>query len=232
MSVDLSGYQTAVGVCQCVKLDIPGYSVLRLSTYHKAINIVEPDGVTYQYEPAGILLSISEGVSELRASSVETSVALSGIPIEYAQGVQAVRIRGSRIDIYRVFTDPVTDTVLSIAGNPVFMFRGVVTNYGFSESFNEFSSDASLSVNLSCSSLVDMLNTKITGRRTNGESMREFYDSDTSFDRVVDLIGRPFDFGAPIKSSVKQTTQPNTGSSDNNTIVQDTGGDGGGGGGG
>jgi hypothetical protein len=208
MAVDLSGYQTAVGVCQCVKLDIPSYGVLRLSTYHKPINITEPDGIVYQYEAAGVFLSISESVSELRASSVETSIALSGIPIQYAQIVQAQRIKGSRIDVYRVFTDPVTDQVLAITGNPVFMFRGIVSNYGFSETFNEFSLDATLVVNLSCTSLVDMLNTKITGRRTNSESMRQFYPSDTSFDRVTNLIGRPFDFGAPVKAAVSQTTQP------------------------
>jgi hypothetical protein len=208
MAVDLSGYQTAVGVCQCVKLDIPSYGVLRLSTYHKPINLTEPDGIVYQYEAAGVFLSISESVSELRASSVETSIALSGIPIQYAQIVQAQRIKGSRIDVYRVFTDPVTDQVLAITGNPVFMFRGIVSNYGFSETFNEFSLDATLVVNLSCTSLVDMLNTKITGRRTNSESMRQFYPSDTSFDRVTNLIGRPFDFGAPVKAAVSQTTQP------------------------
>jgi hypothetical protein len=208
MAVDLSGYQTAVGVCQCVKLDIPSYGVLRLSTYHKPINLTEPDGIVYQYEAAGVFLSISESVSELRASSVETSIALSGIPIQYAQIVQAQRIKGSRIDVYRVFTDPVTDQVLAITGNPVFMFRGIVSNYGFSETFNEFSLDATLVVNLSCTSLVDMLNTKITGRRTNSESMRQFYPSDTSFDRVTNLIGRPFDFGAPVKNAVAQTTQP------------------------
>ena len=223
MSVDLSGYQTAVGVCQCVRLDIPSYGVLRLSTYHKAIMITEPDGITYQYDPAGVLLSISEGVSELRASAVETAVGLSGIPIQYAVIVQAQRIKGSRLDVYRVFTDPVTDAVLAIAGNPVFMFRGIVSNYGFSEQFNEFSQDSSLIVNLSCTSLVDMLNTKIQGRRTNAESQRQFYPSDTSFDRIVDLIGRPFDFGGPVKSAQNQSTQPNTNEPDNSTgIAGDT----------
>jgi hypothetical protein len=217
MAVDLSGYQTAVGVCQCVRLDIPSYGVLRLSTYHKPINIAEPDGITYQYEAAGVLMSISEGVSELRASAVETAVALSGIPLQYAVIVQAQRLKGSRLDVYRVFTDPVTDQVLAISGNPVFMFRGIVSNYGFSEQFNEFSDDSSMVVNLSCTSLVDMLNTKITGRRTNPESMRQFYPNDTSFDRIVDLIGRPFDFGGPLKSGQNQSTQPNSNAPTNST---------------
>jgi hypothetical protein len=208
MSINLSGY-SSVGVCLCVRLDIPSYGVLRLSTFHKAINITESDGFVYPYSPAGILMSVSESVSELRATSVETAVGLSGIPIEYAQGVQAVRIKGSRIEIRRVFTDPLTDNPLAIAGNPIFMFQGVVTNYGFSEQYNEFSLDSSLVINLACSSLVDMLNTKITGRRTNQESMLQFYDTDTSFNRITNLIGRPYDFGAPVtKTPATQVTQP------------------------
>jgi hypothetical protein len=208
MSINLSGY-SSVGVCLCVRLDIPDYGVLRLSTFHKEITITESDGFNYAYAPAGILMSVSESVSELRASSVETAIGLSGIPIEYAQGVQAVRIKGSRVEIRRVFTDPLTDAPLAIAGNPIFMFQGVVTNYGFSEQYNEFSLDSSLVINLSCSSLVDMLNTKITGRRTNQESMLQFYDTDTSFNRITNLIGRPFDFGAPVTKTV-QVTQPQT----------------------
>lgn len=208
MSINLSGY-SSVGICLAVRLDIPDYGVLRLSTFHKAINITENDGYSYSYSPAGVLMSVSESVGEIRASSVETAVGLSGIPIEYAQGVQAVRIKGSRIEIRRVFTDPVTDNPLAITGNPVFMFQGVVTNYGFSETYNEWSDESSLIINLSCSSLVDMLNTKIAGRRTNQESMTQFYPGDSSFNRITNLIGRPFDFGAPVTKTA-QVSQPST----------------------
>jgi len=156
-------------------------------------------------------MSVSESVSELRATSVETAIGLTGIPTEYAQGVQAVRIKGSRVEIRRVFTDPTTDAPLAISGNPVFMFQGVVTNYGFSETYNEWSSDSSLIINLSCSSLVDMLNTKISGRRTNQESMLQYYPGDSSFNRITNLIGRPFDFGAPVtKTAATQVSQPGT----------------------
>jgi hypothetical protein len=103
------------------------------------------------------------------------------------------------------------------------MFQGVVTNYGFSEQYNEFSLDSSLVINLSCSSLVDMLNTKITGRRTNQESMNQFYPSDSSFNRITNLIGRPFDFGSPVIKTAGTTTATTnmiTGTT-NNEFVQE-----------
>ena len=212
MSINLSGY-SSVGICMCVRLDIPDYGILRMSTFHKHIAITESDGYSYAYEPAGVLLSISEGVSELRATSVETQIGLTGIPAGFAPGVQAVRIKGSRIEIRRVFTDPLTDNPLAITGNPVFLFQGIVTNYGFSEQYNEFSLDSTLTINLSCSSLVDMLNTKIAGRRTNQESMLKFYPSDTSFNRITKLVGKPFDFGAPVATQAQDTSGGSRGGS-------------------
>lgn len=225
MSINLSGY-SSVGVCLCVKVDIPSYGVLRLSTFHKAIDITESDGYSYSYAPAGILMSVSESTSELRASSVETNIGLSGIPVEYAVTVQAQRLKGSRVEIRRVFLDAVSDTPLTITGNPVFMFQGVVTNYGFSEQYNEFSEDSSLVINLVCSSLVDMLNTKIAGRRTNEESMKTFYPGDTSFNRITNIVGRPYDFGAPV---VARAGTGSSGTTDfgegvvNNTVPESTG---------
>lgn len=218
MSINLSGY-SAVGVCMCVKVDIPDYGAIRLSTFHKPINVTEADGFSYEYAAAGILMNVSESASELRASSLETVVGLSGIPTVYAQTVQATRLKGSRVEIRRVFLDAVSDTPLAIAGNPVFMFQGIVSNYGFSETFNEFSEDSSLVINLNCASLVDMLKSKVSGRRTNQESMTYFYPGDTSFNRVTNLIGRPFDFGAPVKSGQTQVTQTNTGN-DPGTVTQ------------
>ena len=220
MSINLSGY-SSVGVCLCVRLDIPEYGVLRLSTFHKPISLTENDGFVYSYAPAGVLMSVSEGISELRATAVETAIGLSGIPVEYAITVQAARLKGSRVEIRRVFTDPITDNPLAIAGNPVFMFQGVVTNYGFSEQYNEWSDESSLIINLSCASLVDMLNTKITGRRTNQESMNQFYPSDSSFNRITNLVGRPFDFGAPVtKTTATQVTQPTAAANNNTTTFE------------
>jgi hypothetical protein len=200
MAINLSGYGS-VGVAFCVRVDIPGIAILRLTDYHGNLNIEESDGVTYEYAAAGTFLGISDSTQDLRATGQETVISLSGIPISYAVGVQALRIKGSDVDVRRVFLDSITDSVLDIAGNPVIMFRGAVSNYGFSETFNEFSQDSSLVITLACKSIIDVLRAKITGRRTNREDMRAssvaagIGFTDTSFDRVTVISNRPFDFG-------------------------------------
>ena len=196
MAIDLSGYDQ-VGAAMFVRLDIPGTGILRLSNYHKPVSLTESDGSDYTYDQVGILLQIGDTMNELRASTNEVSVGLSGIPVSYAVGIQQVKLKGSQIDIRRVFMDPVTDEILDIAGNPVIAFRGVVNNYGFSEQFNQFSDSSSIAINVSCSSIVDVLENKLAGRRTNKEDMRKFYPSDTSFDRVTEIAGRAFNFGRP-----------------------------------
>lgn len=196
MAIDLSGYGQ-VGAALFVRLDIPDVGIVRMSNYHRAVAITESDGGSYVYDQLGILLSITDTQNELRATSHEVTVALSGIPVSYAVGIQQVRLKGSQIDIRRVFLDPVTDAVLAIAGNPVIAFRGVVNNYSFSETFNEFSDESTMSIAVTASSVVDVLQNKISGRRTNSEDMRKFYPQDTSFDRVTEIAGRAFNFGRP-----------------------------------
>ena len=207
MSIDLSGRGT-VGAALAVRVDIPGLDVIRLSTWHRPLEIEESDGNVYSYAGAGILLTVSETTQELRATTNEITVQLSGIPVNYALLVQQQRFKGSRLDIRRVFTDAVTDEPLSIAGNPVIMFRGIVTNYSFSEQFNQFSRDATLTIGIEAASIIDVLQTKIVGRRTNPEGMRQFYPTDQSFDRVSNISGRPFDFGVDPKIKGEQTRKP------------------------
>jgi hypothetical protein len=222
MSIDLSGRGT-VGVAVAIRVDIPDLEVIRLSTWHRPLAIQEQDGNVYTYGGAGILLSVGETTQELRATSNETSVGLSGIPITYAITVQQQRLKGSLITIYRVFTDPVTDEPLTIAGNPVIMFKGAVSNYNFSEQFNEFSRDASLSINLICSSIIDVLQTKIAGRRTNKDDMRFYYPTDPSFDRVTVISNRPFDFGVDpkVKGQTAGSNRTTTQTQASDAVVQD-----------
>lgn len=205
MSINLSAYGE-VGVALCVRLDIPGAEVLRLTTFPKPISIEESDGNTYVYDQVGTLLSITDSAQELRATGNTLTVGLSGIPLEYAINIQTYRIKGSEIDIRRVFCHSVTMAPLAIAGNPAITFRGIVTNYGFQETYNEFSTDSSLTITIDCASIIDVLQTKITGRRTNKESMAYFYPGDLSFDRVALLTGKPFDFGVDPGTQGRGTT--------------------------
>jgi hypothetical protein len=75
-------------------------------------------------------------------------------------------------------------------------FIGFVNNMALDEEYDTENRISSNTVVLSCSSVVDVMQNKISGRRTNPASMKRFYSSDISMDRVPTLINSYFDFGA------------------------------------
>jgi hypothetical protein len=93
--------------------------------------------------------------------------------------------------------DAATGTQLSITGNPVGRFFGIVNNYSLQEEYDVASRTSSNTIVIVCSSTVEILSNKVAGRRTNPQDQKAFYASDTSMDRVPNLVGASFNFGAP-----------------------------------
>jgi hypothetical protein len=96
-----------------------------------------------------------------------------------------------------VVFDPVTGTQLAIDGNPAGRFFGIVSNYTLDEEYDIEGRSSSNTIAIECASTAEFLNNKVTGRKTNPKSMKSFYSSDVSMDRVPNLVGANFNFGAP-----------------------------------
>jgi hypothetical protein len=167
-----------------------GYEFLfsdRVGTY-----FVEGGG----YVGLGKLLSITSSASELRSSSSDLTITVSGIPNSSLAELIHSRIKGSKVTIRRVVFNSNTGVILPITGNPMTRFIGFVNNMALDEEYDTENRISSNTVVLSCSSVVDVMQNKISGRRTNPASMKRFYSSDISMDRVPTLINSYFDFGA------------------------------------
>lgn len=149
------------------------------------------------YSSVGHLLNITSSSSELRVSPNDITVSISGIASDSASLLQIIysKFKGSKINIYRGIIDNSTGALLSISGNPIGKFKGVITNYNLSEDFNYDGRISTNTVSFNCASVVDVLDKKYTGRRTNPENQKLLYPSDLSMDRVPGLVGSYFDFG-------------------------------------
>jgi hypothetical protein len=149
------------------------------------------------YSSIGHLLSITGTSSELRVSANDLTVSISGIASDSPSLLQIIysRFKGSTINIYRGIIDNSTGALLSTSGNPIGKFKGIITNYTLTEDFNYDGRVSTNTVSFTCASVVDVLERKITGRRTNPESEKQLYPSDLSMDRVPGLVGSYFDFG-------------------------------------
>lgn len=186
MAIDLSSYRS-IQTNLFVKLDIPDYEVVTFSDYHKNYTI---DGLLY--EGLGELLSVGNTEDNLRATPSEIAVTISGIPAGNVYDIINYRVKGSKLTIYRGFFDATTGELLAISGNPAGKFQGVVSNYDITDDLEMGTSTGAITLILTVKSVVEMLENKITGRRT---APADFPNGDMN--RVPALAKSNFNFGAP-----------------------------------
>lgn len=146
------------------------------------------------YTPLGGLLAIGIQQKDLRVTSADTSISLSGIDGNNMSIVLGTKIRGSEVEIIRGFYN--NNYVLANTAN---RFAGIVTSYNITE--NREGNDDTFIVTISCSSYKTVLENKVSGRKTNPESWREFYPSDTSMNQVASLSDQSFDFGKKLPTT-------------------------------
>jgi hypothetical protein len=148
------------------------------------------------YQGLGNLMSVSQSSSELRSSSGEVVIAISGIPNSSITDITNSNIKGSNVSIIRGLFSATDGTFLSgITGNPVNRFVGYVNNLSLQEDYDVDSRTSTNTLLLTCSSNVDVLSNKVSGRRTNSTSQKKFFATDLSMDRVSTLESSYFDFG-------------------------------------
>ena len=149
------------------------------------------------YVGLGNLLAVSGSNSELRSSSGEVSVSISGIPNSSITDITSANIKGSDIKIVRGLFNATNGTLLTaITGNPINRFVGYVNNLSLEEDYDIDDRVSTNTLILVCSSNVDVLNNKVAGRRTNTASEKKYFPNDLSMDRVASLENSYFDFGA------------------------------------
>lgn len=191
MALPLESYQN-IGTALCVEITVAAGTVWRFSDYNQTITI---SGNSYQ--GLGKFVAITTTTSELKTSAGNITITITGIPNTSISEVLNARVKGAKVIVYRVFFDAASGTLLSIAGNPAGRFFGIVDNYTLDEEYDVETRTSSNSIGLVCSSVVQILENKIAGRKTNPTSFKVFNPTDVSMDRVPSLVGANFDFGKP-----------------------------------
>lgn len=148
------------------------------------------------YTPLGGLLMVGVQNRDLRVTSADTSLSLSGIDGNNIYVVLATKVKGSEIEIIRGFYD-----ANYILQNTYPRFTGIVTSYNISEDRSERQDN--FTVTLNASSYKTVLENRISGRKTNQQSWQVFNSTDTSMNNVYSLADQQFDFG---KDPVAQAT--------------------------
>lgn len=191
MSLDLRSY-VSIATALFVRIDVPDFQVLRFSNYYMPLTI---DGESYA--ALGSLMSVSESTSELKLSDGEIIVTISGIPTANIDTVLDYKIKGSNIQIYRGLFNTTTGALLAVSPNPAGKFKGLVNNFSLNEEYDVEQKNSTVTIQLTCTSVVGLLRRKVAGRRTNPVDQKAFYPNDLAMDRVPNLADSNFNFGAP-----------------------------------
>jgi hypothetical protein len=167
-----------------VRWEIPTVSTIRISDYYDDVTID-----TELYTGEGTILDITGSKAELRLTPSQVSVTLSGVPSGEVTQILNNEIKGSTIRIIRAFWNPTTQAEI----DAVVVFRGIVINWAVEDDVNPNTRLADTRINLTCNSIVEVLNRKVAGRRTNPVD----FSSEQSMDRVPSLVntGWAINFG-------------------------------------
>lgn len=206
-----------INFAEFVRLTLPDLTL----TFCNAASPVTVDGITF--EGLGGLLNISEIKSNIKSTSQNFSLSLTGIDPENIALVLGAEIKGSTVEIWRGFLDSNNQIITTPTLQFFKRYQGIVNQTSVQEDYNEKMRTRVATCIVSSTSMRAVLDARVAGIKTNKQSWQYFYPNDTSMNRVAIIASTYFDFGkAPIGGSqaspVQSTgggTEESVGSTDN-----------------
>ena len=182
--------------------DVSNSANVNVYTFSSAYKSETINGLAYT--PLGGLLAVGVQQRDIRATSADTSLSLSGIDGNNIYVVLATKVKGSKLEIIRGFYN-----ANGILTSNAHRFTGIVTSYNISEDMDTLDDSDNFTVTLNASSFRAVLENRIAGRKTNPQSWTYFNSTDSSMNNIYSISDQNFDFGkAPLsKASTKSQAQ-------------------------
>jgi hypothetical protein len=144
------------------------------------------DGTTFN--AAGGLLAVGDQQKDIRVTSADTTVVLSGFTSGIIATVLDTKIRGSKLEIWRGFYDNGGNLTSNAK-----RFTGIITSYNIEEDRQQLEDNFTVAV--SASNYKTVLENRQASRRTNPESWESFDSTDSSMVNIYSIATQTFDFG-------------------------------------
>lgn len=148
-----------------------------------------------QYNQLGYLLQAGSITDDLKTSNGDVVISLAGIPTSVIGQFINAPIKGGNVVIKRGFFD--VNTNIIDTGQVYTRYKGIITNFAIEETNDMLTGDRTHTIAVTCASINNLLENRVSGQRTNSSDRRRYYPGDISFDRVKDLQNTSFDFGKP-----------------------------------
>jgi len=170
------------------------------------------------YSGMGSLLSITNIDRQVKATSGDLGISLTGIDSADIALVLSANIKGSKIEVFRGFLDSNNQIITTPTQQFFKRYQGLVSNIAIKEDFNTQERIRVATCVLTCASFRTILQNRVGGVRTNPSIWKTYYPNDISMDRVPIIAATFFDFGAP-PIVATQSADTNAGNDNSNSGV-------------
>jgi hypothetical protein len=166
-------------------------------TYCNAGGPITVGGTTYT--DLGSLMSVGDVQRDIKATSDDMTIALTGLNPDNISIILSADVKGSIVEIWRGFLDSNNQIITTPTTQFFKRYQGIINNVSITETYDEQARVRVATCSISCSSMRRILENRISGVKTNVVTWQAFYSNDTSMSRVAEIQSTFFDFGAPPK---------------------------------
>lgn len=193
-----------------VKLTVGKPGSQTIYTFCNAAAPITVNGITFNN--LGALLTVGDVQRDMKATSDDMTIALTGIDSENIALILSSEIKGSLVEVWRGFFDSNNQIITTPTTQFFKRYQGIINNVSITEDFNTEVRQRIATCFISCSSMRRILENRISGVKTNKNSWQFIYANDTSMNRVSEISATYFDFGKPpkVETQASDPTTPNS----------------------
>jgi hypothetical protein len=176
-------------------------------TFCNAAAPITVGGITFAN--LGALLNVGDVQRDIKATSDDMTIQLTGIDSANVGIILGNEIKGSLVEIWRGFFDSNNQIITTPTTQFFKRYQGIINSVSITEDFNTELRQRIATCSIACSSLRRILENRLSGIKTNQDAWQFVYGtSETSMNRVAQISNTYFDFGSPpmSKTQASETT--------------------------
>jgi hypothetical protein len=172
-------------------------------TFCNAAAPITVDGTTFLN--LGSLLNVGDVQRDMRSTSDDMTIALTGIDPTNIGIILGNDIKGSLVEVWRGFFDDNNQIITTPTTQFFKRYQGIINSVSITEDFNSELRTRIATCSIACSSMRRILENRLGGVKTNQSSWQFLYPNDLSMSRVATIANTYFDFGKPPQTDTQST---------------------------
>jgi len=172
-------------------------------TFCNAAAPITVGGITFNN--LGALLNVGDVQRDMRSTSDDMTIALTGIDPVNVGIILSNDIKGSIVEVWRGFFDANNQIITTPTTQFFKRYQGIINSVSITEDFNSELRTRIATCSIACSSMRRILENRLGGVKTNQSSWQFLYPGDTSMNRVATIANTYFDFGKPPQTDTQST---------------------------